>query len=134
MSEPADIGAARLAPMLAVRGGKAALGFYADAFGASAVIHAEDPAGEIVAELSLGEARFWIADESPAHGNPSPASLGGATTRFILEVADPDAVVARAIAAGAAQVWPVGEAHGWRLGRIEDPFGHHWEIGRRLTR
>jgi hypothetical protein len=73
-----------------------------------------------------------VADESPPHQNFSPESLGGGTVRLLLIVEDPESVVARAIAAGAKEVYPVGEEHGWRLGRIEDPFGHHWEIGRPL--
>jgi len=50
-----------------------------------------------------------------------------------MTVADPDAVFPRASNAGAAEVFPVGEGHGWRLGRVVDPFGHHWEIGRPLV-
>lgn len=52
---------------------------------------------------------------------------------MILTVADPDAVFAQALKAGASQIFPVGEEHGWRLGRVVDPFGHHWEIGRPLA-
>jgi PhnB protein len=52
---------------------------------------------------------------------------------MILTVADPDAVFMRAITAGASEIFPVGEGHGWRLGRLVDPFGLHWEIGRPLT-
>jgi PhnB protein len=73
-----------------------------------------------------------VADESPEHANYSPESLGGGSVRMLLITADPAALVARAVAAGARQVAPVTEEHGWRLGRIEDPFGHHWEIGRPL--
>jgi PhnB protein len=73
-----------------------------------------------------------VADESPEHLNFSPESLGGGSVRLLLTVADPDAVVARAVAAGATVVAAVEEAHGWRLGRIADPFGHHWEVGRPL--
>jgi PhnB protein len=51
---------------------------------------------------------------------------------MILTVPDPDAVFANAIAAGAAQVYAVSEDHGWRLGRLLDPFGLHWEIGKPL--
>jgi PhnB protein len=40
---------------------------------------------------------------------------------------------ARAIAAGALEVVAVKEDYGWRLGRVVDPFGHHWEIGRPLA-
>jgi PhnB protein len=52
---------------------------------------------------------------------------------MILTVADPDAVFVRALTAGASKVFPVGEERGWRLGRVVDPFGHHWEIGRPLV-
>jgi PhnB protein len=59
----------------------------------------------------------------------SPEGLGGCSVRLLLVVEDPGSVVERAVAAGASVVSPVGEEHGWRLGRILDPFGHHWEIG-----
>jgi len=52
---------------------------------------------------------------------------------MILTVADPDAVFAQSLKARASQIFPVGEEHGWRLGRVVDPFGHHWEIGRPLA-
>jgi PhnB protein len=73
-----------------------------------------------------------VADESPEHENFSPASLDGSTSRMILTVQDPDAMFARARAAGAREVSAVKEDYGWRLGRVADPFGHHWEIGRPL--
>ena len=122
----------KLAPMLSVRDGKAAVAFYAAAFGATAIVHAEDDEGRVVAELRAGEATFWLADESPDNANYAPPSLGGSTTRMILTVEDPDKLFAQAVAAGASSVWPVGNAYGWRLGRVADPFGHHWEIGRPL--
>jgi PhnB protein len=86
----------------------------------------------VVSQLSVGGAVFWVADESPAHGNFSPESLGGGTIRMAFLVDDPEAMVARAVAAGAREVVPVSEEHGWLLGRIEDPFGHSWEIGKPL--
>ncbi len=72
------------------------------------------------------------ADESPDHGNFSPESLGGGTVRMVLTVGDPDSVFDQAVLAGANIVSPVREQYGWRLGRVVDPFGHHWEIGRPL--
>jgi PhnB protein len=122
----------RILPQLSVRRGRAALEFYAAAFGAQVDYIVGDE--EIVAQLSVGEASFWVSDESPDHGNHSPESLGGgSTTRMLLIVDDPGAAVARAVAAGATEVYPVAEEHGWRLGRIADPFGHHWEIGKPLV-
>jgi PhnB protein len=125
--------AATIAPWLSVRKSARALEFYKTAFGATEVFRlgeANADGGGVVARLSVDGAEFWLGDESPEHHNFSPQSLGGGTVRMILTVADPDAVFARAVAAGASQVVPVAEQHGWRVGRVVDPFGHHWEIGR----
>ena len=122
-----------LAPMLSVRNGAQAVEFYKSAFGAIEVYRMEDPEGSVVARLSVEGAEFWVADESPEHQNFSPESLGGSTVRLILTVPGPDAMFARAIAAGAREVYAVVEEYGWRLGRVVDPFGHHWEIGHPLA-
>lgn len=122
-----------LAPMLSVRNGAQAVEFYKSAFGAIEVYRMEDPGGSVVARLAIEGAEFWLADESPAHQNFSPESLGGGTVRMILTVPDPDAMFARAVAAGAREVFAVVEEYGWRLGRVVDPFGHHWEIGHPLA-
>ena len=119
---------------LSVRNGPRAIDFYKDAFGAIELHRVDGADGTAVAQLSVGGAEFWVADETPAHSNFSPESLGGCSVRMLLVVEDPDAVCQRAIAAGATQVVPVGEGHGWRLGRILDPFGHHWEIGRKVEK
>lgn len=121
-----------VAPMLSVRNGARAVEFYKAAFGATEVYRVEDPDGAVVSRLSVAGAEFWLSDESPEQGNFSPETLGGGSARMILTVPDPDAVFARALAAGAQQVFAVEEAHGWRLGRVLDPFGHHWEIGHPL--
>jgi PhnB protein len=123
-----------IAPMLSVRIGAAAVEFYKTAFGAIEVFRIESPDGAVVARLSVSGAEFWVADESPEHGNFSPESLGGGTVRMILTVPDPDAAFAQAIAAGARTVVAVKNEYGWRLGRAVDPFGHHWEIGHPLPR
>lgn len=117
-----------LAPWLTVRDPARALAFYKSAFGATESY--SNPGG--VYRLSIGGAEFWIGDESPEHFNFSPQTLNGSSVRLILSVDDPDAVFAQACAAGARVVYPVTEEHGWRIGRVVDPFGHHWEIGREL--
>jgi PhnB protein len=116
-----------------VRNGLRAIEFYKAAFGADELFRVDDGHGSVVARLSIGKAEFWLADESPEHSNFSPESLGGSTVRMIMIVDDPDAAFARALQSGATVVWPVDDQpYGWRVGRIADPFGHHWEIGKPL--
>ena len=116
--------------MLSVQNGARAVEFYKTAFGAAEVFRLDSDTGAVVARLSVETAEFWVADESPEHFNFSPETLGGSSVRMVMIVEDPDAAVARAVAAGAIIVVPVDNQYGWRLGRIADPFGHHWEIGK----
>jgi PhnB protein len=132
MGERAQTG---LSPELSVRRGLDALEFYEAAFGAVEVyrVGGTEENEDVVAQLAVGDASFWVSDESPTNKNFSPESLGGSTVRLLLVVDDPQAVVERAVTLGAAEVSPVSEEHQWLLGRIEDPFGHHWEIGKPLV-
>jgi PhnB protein len=120
---------ALIAPWLSVPDGTAAVEFYTKALGAWTREALTDDAGRVmVAELSVGGATFWVQDD------PDVGSAGdGRPIRLILTVDDPDAVFARALAAGALLVNPVAEEHGWRVGRLVDPYGTHWEIGRRIA-
>lgn len=133
-NDPASAGDPKtsVAPMLSVRRGASAIEFYKAAFGAGELFRIDAEGGAVVARLSVGTAEFWVADESPENLNFSPETLGGGTVRMVMIVEDPDASFARAVAAGATVVWPVSNQYGWRLGRIVDPFGHHWEIGKPL--
>jgi PhnB protein len=130
--KPAPSITTTIAPWLCVRGGARAVEFYKAAFGAVELFRMGD-GDSAVARLSIEAAEFWLSDESPEHHNYSPESLGGITIRIILTVPDADAVFARAVKAGAKEVYPVTEEHEWRIGRVVDPFGHHWEIGRPLS-
>jgi PhnB protein len=123
-----------IAPLLSVREGAQAVEFYKAAFGARELFRVDAPDGAVVARLGVDEAEFWVADESPEHQNFSPETLNGGTVRMVMSVEDPDAANARAIAAGAKVVWAVDNRYGWRLGRVVDPYGHHWEIGKPLER
>jgi len=131
---PSVAAGVEIAPQLAVRDGIGAVQFYRDAFGAVELYRVGGSAAspELVAQLAVGATTFWVADESPEHESFSPASLGGGSAKMLLDIADPDETFARALRAGAREVRPMQDEHGWRLGRIEDPFGHHWEIGRPL--
>ena len=116
--------------MLSVRNGAKAVEFYKAAFSAHEIFRIDSEDGAVVAQLSAGGAEFWVADESPQHQNFSPESLGGGSVRMVMTVEDPDSAFDKAVKAGATVVWPVRNDYGWRLGRIVDPFGHHWEIGK----
>jgi PhnB protein len=122
-------------PELSVRRGREAVDFYRAAFGAVEVyrVGGTDEHEEVVAQLSVGGAYFWVSDESPPNKHFSPETLGGSTVRVLLVVPDPQSVVERSVALGATELAPVVEEHGWLLGRIEDPFGHVWEIGKPLA-
>lgn len=105
-----------------------ALAFYETAFGAT-VLHRVGDGDDVVAQLAVGDAAFWVAPASSTLKRLSPRAIDGATSRTLLVVDDPDSVVGLAVAAGATESSPVEDEHGWRLGRIVDPFGHEWEIG-----
>jgi PhnB protein len=105
-----------------------AVAFYEAAFGA-AVLHRVGEGDDIVAQLGVDAAVFWVAATSAQMKRLSPRAIDGTTSRTLLVVEDPDAVLQRAVAAGATESSPVSDEHGWRVGRIIDPFGHEWEIG-----
>ncbi len=116
-------------PELWVERAGAAVEFYAAAFGAR-VLHRVGDGDDIVAQLAVGEAVFWIASAAPHMQRFSPESMHGATGRTLLIADDPVSTVDRAVQAGARLVSAVAPEHGWHIGRIVDPFGHEWEIGR----
>jgi len=118
-----------IAPWLTVQNGERAAEFYKAAFDAVETYRLETPDGLIV-RLSVKGAEFWVSGGSE---NATGRQLGGDSIRMILTVNDPDAVFAKALKAGAIEIFPVGEDHGWRLGRLVDPFGLHWEIGYPLS-
>jgi PhnB protein len=118
-------------PELWVDRASAAVTFYEAAFGAE-VMHCVGEADDIVAQLCVDDAAFWVSAASASMRRLSPNAIGGTTSRTLLVVEAPEQVVAQAIAAGAKEVSAVEDEHGWRLGRIVDPFGHEWEIGKPL--
>lgn len=124
-----------LTPLLTVKNAAQAIEFYAKAFGAKELSRLTTPTGQIVAEMSIDEQVFGVVDENPKAYNVSPQALGGTTVRISLVVDDPDAATARALAAGASEVFPLADQpYGMRQGRVQDPYGHHWLIGKPLAR
>ena len=118
-----------IAPWLSVSRATEAVDYYKAAFGAVEWYRLEDDAGKVVvAQLAIEGADFWLQEDVDS----SPEFQDRRSVRMILTVDDPDAVFEQAIAAGASEVAAVSEGHGWRIGRVADPFGHHWEIGKPL--
>jgi PhnB protein len=115
-------------PELWVDRAASAVAFYEAALGAK-ILHQVGEEEDIVAQLAIGDAAFWVATPGSTNGRLSPRSIGGTTSRTLLVVEHPDAVLEQAIVAGATETSPVADEHGWRLGRMVDPFGHEWEIG-----
>lgn len=116
-------------PWISVDDTRRATDFYVRGFGAVEIERLEEDGTTLVACLAIGEARVWIQldpETAPVvSGVPSPM-------RLILVVDDPDAAMDRALAAGGTLVSPVADGHGWRVGRLADPAGHHWELGKRI--
>jgi PhnB protein len=120
---------ASIQPELWVDRPATAVAYYQAAFGATVLLRVGADE-DIVAQLAIGDAVFWVAGADPGLRRLDPHAAAGTTGRTLLVVDDPDAMVARAVAAGATETSPVADEHGWRLGRIVDPHGHEWEIGR----
>lgn len=118
-------------PELWVDRGAAAVAFYQAAFGAT-VLHQVGHGEDIVAQLAVGDAAFWVSTAGSAGTRVHPKAIGGATGRTLLIVDDPDSAFGQAVSAGATVTAPPADEHGWRLARITDPFGHQWEIGHPL--
>jgi PhnB protein len=121
-----------LAPWLTVSQGARAIEFYKAAFGAVEVYRYDSSTGGCVVRLSVDDAEFWVSEDTAHPPESTSQPLGGDSVRLILTVPDPDTLFARAIAAGGSEIFPVSEGHGWRIGRLSDPLGLHWEIGHPL--
>jgi PhnB protein len=121
-----------IATWLTVKNGVKAAAFYKAAFNAVETYRLEDPGGGLVVRLNVDGAEFWISGEASSNATENGQTLKSDTIRMILTVANPEQVFQQALSAGAKEIFPVGEEHGWKLGRLEDPFGLHWEIGHQL--
>ena len=123
----------RLSAYLTVRDGPAAIAYYVHVFGAVEEDRFAEPSGRVGhADLRIGSATLMLCDEYPDYGARSPDTIGGSPVMLHLYVEDADAVVARAVEAGARLDAPVEDQfYGDRGGKITDPFGHRWWIASR---
>src|SRR2546427_9778510 len=119
-----------LTPYLSLKGARDAIAFYKKAFGATEPFRMARPDGRIGhAELQLGDCRLMLADEFPEMDFRSPRSIGGTPVHLHLYVENVDAVVGRAVAAGAKVLRPVQDQfYGDRSGSVADPHGHVWHV------
>lgn len=125
-----------LFPYLRVRGAARALAFYEAAFGAREKFRLSEPSGRIGhAEITLGRATVMLSEEYPELGILGPESIGGTSMSLHLHVDDADALIARALEAGATLVRaPADHFYGERSGTVRDPFGHEWHIGHEIEK
>jgi PhnB protein len=132
--KPIPDGYPSLTPYLIVADGAGAIAFYEKTFGARLRLKLDAPGGRVGhAELDIGNSLIMLADEHPEIGARGPRAFGGSPIGLHLYVADVDAVVARALAAGAKLIHPVeNKFYGDRMGTIEDPFGHKWYVTTRI--
>jgi PhnB protein len=127
---PVPPGYHSLTPYLIIDGAARALGWYGEAFGAHEVMRLAGPGGKIGhAEIAIGDSRVMLADEAPSHNARAPGAFGGSPVSLHMYVADVDATMARAVAAGATpKSQPEDKFYGDRMGSLADPFGHTWHI------
>ena len=129
-TNPIPEGYHSLSPVVAVHDAAEAIEFYKRAFGATERMRMDMPDGKIAhAELEIGDSVLMLADPFPHSPHRPPKELGGASGAVFLYVEDVDAVVQRAVEAGATVTMPVeNQFWGDRFGTITDPFGQVWEI------
>jgi PhnB protein len=130
MVKPIPDGYHTVTPYLALRDAARAIEFYKKAFGAKEELRIPGPGGKIGhAEIVIGDSHIMLADEHPERGHLGPQSRGGSTVSIMLYLENVDAVVERAVAAGAKLLMPVADQfYGDRMGGLEDPFGQVWYV------
>jgi PhnB protein len=129
-AKPVPAGYHTATPYLIIKDAARAIEFYKQAFGAEEILRLADPTGRVEhAEIRIGDSPIMLADEIPDVGANGPQTLGGSPVSILLYVEDVDALIGRAVAAGARMIRPVKDQfYGDRSGTIADPFGHIWTI------
>lgn len=90
------------------------------------------PGEKLSSVLQIDDAEFYVADEEPQNNNLSPAQTSGSPVRIILNSKNADELFSQAIRSGAEEICPMTTEEDWRIGKLQDPFGHIWEIGHML--
>ncbi len=128
--KPVPDGYHSVTPYLIVEGAAKALDFYKRVFGATERMRMPAPSGKVGhAEIAVGDSVIMLADEHPEMGARGPRAFGGSAVSVMLYVADVDATVKAAAAAGAKILQPAEDKfYGDRSATIEDPFGHRWHV------
>lgn len=129
--KPIPKGMRTVTPHLICKEAANAIEFYKKAFSVVEMFRMPTPDGNrlLHAEIRVGDSVVMLVDESPEWGASGPTSLKGTPVTFYLYVKNVDAFVARAVKAGAKVVMPVADMFwGDRYGKLEDPFGHMWEV------
>lgn len=108
-----------------------AIAFYTDVFDVTEKFRLTEPGGRIGhVELDFGGSTLMLSDEYPEYGIKGPKAIGETSVTLHIHVDDADAVIARALAAGAElEREAKDQFYGERSGCIRDPFGHRWNIG-----
>jgi PhnB protein len=129
-TKPIPEGYHTVSPYLAVDDAARAIDYYATAFGAKELVRMDRPGGAIGhAELEVGDSRIMLSDPFPQASTRPPKELGGTSASVFMYVDDVDAVVKKAVDAGATVTMEVADQFwGDRFGTITDPFGHVWSI------
>ena len=129
-TKPIPEGYHTLTPYLAVDNAAEAIEYYKKAFGAKERLRMETPDGGIGhAELDIGDSLVMLSDPFPQATTRPPKELGGTSASVFMYVEDVDAVVKRAVDAGATVTMEVADQFwGDRFGTVSDPFGHLWSI------
>ena len=130
MAQPVPDGYHTVSAYLAVDDAARAIEYYTQAFGAREEVRMDAPGGKIGhAELVIGDSHVMLSDPFPQASTRPPSQLGGTSVSLFMYVDDVDAVVKRAVDAGATVTMEVADQFwGDRFGTITDPFGHVWSI------
>ena len=123
------------APELFINNGVKDISFYEKAFDAKEQLRFNNDDGSLhVAELSINGAIFHVHEITAKQYFFSPDKNNGSSVCIGLFVPDVDEMISKAIKAGAIEINPAQDyEYGYRQGTIKDPFGHYWQIQKKIN-